>query len=228
MNRIILPFILLVLFGITSCTPRFFKGMEGEGKQTIKRENLYPFTYKAGETVTFSMQLEYKDNVMNSILLVQPEENGNIRGVCTSVFGSTVLDFYLTEKGMLIYDCMDQLKHKKLLRLLEKDLMTSFFKRFKKPTYEVRVWSKKTNSKSTIATDKLLLGKGYCIKSKMGKCKIKTDEIEQHVTEIENSGKISAAQIQYEYEQGNFTPKTIKIKHPNLGLSILIEKYESE
>lgn len=227
MNRIVFSFIVLILFGTSACTPSFFKGMEGRGKQTIKREQLYPFTYN-GDTETFSMQLEYKDNVMNCILQVQPEENGNIRGVCTSVFGSTVLDFYLTEKGMLIYDCMDQLKHKKLLRLLEKDLMTSFFKIFDQPTYKARVWSKEANSQSTIATEKLVLEKGYNFKGKMGKCKIKTDEIEQHVMEIENSGKISAAQIQFEYEQGNFAPKTIKIKHPNLGLSILIEKYIAE
>ena len=228
MNKLILPSLLLPLFIASACTPKLFKGMEGEGKQTIKREQLYPFSYRKGETVTYSMQLDYKDNVINCILLVEPDEKGNIRGVCTSVFGSIVLDFYLNEKGMLIYDCMEQLKHKKLLRLLEKDLMTTFFKRFDKETYEARVWHLEHNSPSTIATDKLVLNKGYNIKGKLGKCNIKTDEIEQHVLEIGNSGKLSAANIRFEYEQGNIVPKTVKISHPNLGLSILIEKYETE
>lgn len=228
MNKFVLPLVLVPLFIVSACTPRLFRGMDREARQTIKRDQLYPFNYTRGETETYSMQLNYKDNVINCILLVEPEENGNIRGVCTSVFGSTVLDFYLTEKGMFIYDCMEQLKHKKLLRLLEKDLMTTFFKRFDQASYEAKVWSLRYNSPSAIATEPLVLSKGYSLKGKMGKCHIKTDEIEQHVVAIENSGKLSAANIRFNYAQGNPSPQTVSINHPNLGLSILIEKYETE
>lgn len=221
---------LLVLLVCSSCTPKLFKGMEGDGTQTIKKADLYPFTLKAGEPLVYSMELNMHDNVVNTLLQVEPDADlKNIRLVCTSVFGTTILDANISEKGMMIYDCADQIKHKKLLRLLEKDLQTLFLKNLADKSYKAKVYRQYyANTTSAIANDTILMCSGYKVKTEKGRVDYKTDEIEQKLTEIATEGKLTKSNISLTYKDGNYMPNSIKIEHPVLKLSMNLELQETD
>ncbi|MCQ2192725.1 MAG: hypothetical protein MJZ23_07715 [Paludibacteraceae bacterium] len=222
-----LPFCLVLLLN-SACTPDIFKGMESKGKQTIQRANLYPYHLNADQSTMYSMELGFHDNMLSCLLLVQPDEaQKNTRIVCTSIFGATILDATISEKGMLIYDCAEQLRHKKVLRLLEKDLQTIFLKNLKGNDFKAKVYHKSyTNNESAIATDPILMNAGYSIKTTKGKYHYKTNEVEQKLTSIATDGKLTKGKMVFEYSDGEFQPNKITIEHPILHLSILLERTE--
>lgn len=228
MKRIILLPLLLLFIG-NSCTPELFKGMESQGNCTIKKSDLYPFSVKNGQTAFYSIELNMHNNVVNGLMMVEPDEKGDdVRIVCTSVFGTTLLDASINEKGMKIYSCIDQLKHKKVLRLLEKDFKTLFLKNLGNGELKAKAYkSYYCNKASTIANDTIVMHAGYKVKSlKAHNYYYKTNEVEQKLVNIASEGKITKSKIDLEYATGDFTPNKIRIEHPILKMSILLTRTE--
>lgn len=225
MKKVIL-LLLSVMMLCGSCTPKLFKGMDGDGKQPIAKKDLYLFYPEKGKSTLYTMELNIRNNVVNCLLMVEPKDSSDdMRLVCTSVFGTTILDANLTRKGMLIYNCADEIRHKKFLKLLEKDFRTIFFQNLRrKDVYNGKVYSQAEKSEGH--HNKIVTHKGYTISPKKTKYNYKTDEVGKKLTDIETDGKLTKSNVHFDYKDGETSPYKIAIEHPVLKLSIVLELAE--
>lgn len=212
----------LMLLALSGCTPALFKGMERNGSATISRADLYPFALQQGQTEVYNMELTFRNTTMSGLMAVEPEGN-NLRLVCTSVFGSTLIDALLTSKGMQLYGCAEQLKHKKMLHLLEKDFKTVFLKNLTAESYQVKRYRHSDHNTG----DHHGATTGYVLKQPLGhKYYYKLDDQKQVLTNIATDGKLTCGNIAYGYSNGLATPQTITIEHPVLKLTITLTRTE--
>lgn len=211
---------------LSGCTPDLFKGMESTGKQSATIDNLHPYYSTTGQTTLYSIEMNVRGNTMNGVLSVLPEPDGSVRTAFTTVFGFTLFDLKIGKDSMQIYECLPQMKSKLLRKMLEKDLRILFFKNisssFLAKTYKLTY----NNGSSTIMSEKdaVILSKGYYIKNNYGKFQYKTDEVEQHISQIHSKGKILQADFTYTYAEGSDIPTKIRINHPVIKASLQLEQ----
>lgn len=72
-------------------------------------------------TQKYNLQLDFKKHHFSGMLLIKEMNRGEIRIVGTTYFGMSLFDFSLTDGSFLVNYCIEPLKRKKLLLLLESD-----------------------------------------------------------------------------------------------------------
>ncbi|MBQ0030929.1 MAG: hypothetical protein KBT32_10940 [Bacteroidales bacterium] len=198
---------------ISGCTPKIFRGMGKEGEQQITVFHLHPFTMKDGEASNYSLDIDIRGNAMSGILSVQPDSSKeSMRIICNSVFGFTLFDFDLTPKGLIIYDCADQMRNRHLIRMLEKDFRILFFQNFESQTFTSKVYAQ---------ADKR--AKGYRIKNKYGDFRYITDETAGVLKMIESDAKITQSDITFQYTADKHLDNVV-INHPVLRVKAAISR----
>lgn len=72
-------------------------------------------------TQKYNLQLDFKKHHFSGMLLIKELNSGEIRIVGTTYFGMSLFDFSLSNGSFLVNSCIEPLKRKKLLLLLESD-----------------------------------------------------------------------------------------------------------
>ena len=202
----------VVFFALTGCSPKFFSGLESAGtKKNISKQELYP-VFKAEDSVRlFNMQIDYKEKNLTGLLIVQPEENGFMRAIFTTLFGMTIFDFSFDETEFRINRCMEQMQKKMVLKLLKKDFRTLFL--YNVPSFfDAKVYERKTIA-------------GYKIKTKDGKGYFLTNKTGKQLQKIEMPGCITLLRLDYQ-DYNNTFPERIQLSHPKIKLSMQLDKIE--
>lgn len=74
----------------------------------------------------YHLQLDLRKTHTSGLMIVQRAEPQAIRLVCMSYFGLSLFDFTLTDSTLVVHQCIEPMRHKRLLRLLERDLRHLF------------------------------------------------------------------------------------------------------
>lgn len=82
----------------------------------------------------YNLKFDFHRTHLSTILAVRKVDSGEIRMIGASPFGLSLFDFGLREDSLHVYSCIEPLRKKKLLKLLEDDFNTIFLsdKRLKK------------------------------------------------------------------------------------------------
>ena len=195
---------------VTSCTPKFFSGLESTGKKSVSKQELYPVFGASDSTCLFNMQIDYKENNFTGLLVVKPEENNSIRAIFTTLFGMTVFDFEFNESEFKINRCMEQLQKKRVLNLLKKDFRTLFLYNVPSP-FDAKVYQGKEGAI------------GYNIKTKDGKGYFLTNRNLKQLQKTEMPSCLTLLRLDYQNYHNAF-PKQIQMTHPKIKLTIQLDK----
>jgi len=204
---------LFLILSFTSCSPKFFSGMESTGtKKNISKQELYPVFKAEAPIRMFNMQIDYKETNLTGLLIVKPEGANSTRTIFTTLFGMTVFDFEFSETDFKVNRIMEQMNKKMVLNLLKKDLRTLFL--YNIPLhFDAKVYQGK---EATV---------GYKIKTKDGKGYFLTNTAEKQLKKVEMPGCITRLNLDYQNYNNGF-PEQIVMYHPKIKLRMQLERIE--
>ena len=142
-------FLLLLGVGVSSCSPRI----------QSKQANLPEIVTTDGVSQKFNLQLDFMKHHFSGLLIARRMADDEVRLLFTSYFGLSIFDFSLRNDSLHVNSCIEPMRKKNLLRILEHDLKQVFL-----PNQQVRI-----KEKSSIF-EKRISGKG------MGKAIISLSE----------------------------------------------------
>ena len=218
MNKPIAATVTLLVLLTTGCAPGIYKGLSRAGKENITATALYPFRHTPGQASYYATELKVRNNTINGILTILPDSaNKNIRVAMTSVFGPTLFDFNITPRRMEVYTINPKLSYRFMLKTLEKDFRMILFKNLPQQSIEAKAYHETIDNKH--------IRSGYTINNKYGKFYYLADDFAHRLTQAESDGKLTRAEMSYEYEAGNSMPSKICIKHPVIKTTITLTPY---
>lgn len=202
---------LLSTLMLGSCTPSIFKGMDKSAKTNITQEQLYSSYLEKENTYFFDTEIRFHDNVLNGIIVVQDTRtsNGELRAICTSVFGATVFDMVLTRDKMTPLVCPPQIQKKKIVNLIEQDLRMLFS--FEKLTDTIEARQYKSEGKT-----------GYEFKSEGKKMRFVVDDKTKSVEEKEKKGVLTKTTVNVEYDEDK-NLRQLVLRHPKIKGSLTLK-----
>lgn len=126
MNCSALIKISVAVWVLAGCSPEITKGFRKAGKTAVAAQDLYPF-WTPQRTHLFTMKIDFREKHFSGLLLVKQTGDGYYRMVFNTHFGMGVFDFEFRRDTFLVHSCMEMLRKKRILNLLEKDFRTLFF-----------------------------------------------------------------------------------------------------
>jgi len=139
---------ILIGIGVASCSPRIHQ-------QTVLPEIIVTDSVSQ----KFNMQLDFMKHHFSGLLMVRRMADDEIRLLFSTYFGLSIFDFSLRGDSLHVNSCVEPMRKKKILRILEQDFKQVFL-----PNQKVRI-----KEKSRIF-EKRISGKG------MGKAVISLNE----------------------------------------------------
>lgn len=114
------------------------------------RAELPPVIQTSSSTQKFNMQFDFMKHHFSGLLVARRMKNEEVRLLFTTYFGLSVFDFSLRNDSLIVNSCIEPMRKKKVLDLLERDLKTLFL-----PSRSARVKKKSTTFEQRIS------GKGF-------------------------------------------------------------------
>lgn len=108
--------LLLLLFIQFSCSH----------KVTGEASALPPIIVTGQQSVKYNMQLDFRKHHFSGMLIVRQMPGNEIRILGATYFGLSLFDFSLTDEVMKVNSCIDPMKKKRILQLLERDFKNLF------------------------------------------------------------------------------------------------------
>lgn len=78
------------------------------------------------KTEKYNLSFVFRGNTTSGTLISKKMEDGEVRIIAVTLFGLSLFDFGLTKEKMCIYNCIEPLNKKKVLKLLENDFRLLF------------------------------------------------------------------------------------------------------
>ena len=129
---------LLLLFILLSCSHRV------TGEATA----LPPILQAEAQSQKYNLQLDFMKHHFSGMLIVRQMPNNEIRILGSTYFGLSLFDFSLHRDTFIVNSCIEPMRKKKMLKILETDFKNLFLKsekaRIKKKssTFEQRISGK--------------------------------------------------------------------------------------
>lgn len=129
---------LLLLFILLSCSHRV------TGEATA----LPPILQAEAQSQKYNLQLDFMKHHFSGMLIVRQMPDNEIRILGSTYFGLSLFDFSLHRDTFIVNSCMEPMRKKKMLKILETDFKNLFLKsekaRIKKKssTFEQRISGK--------------------------------------------------------------------------------------
>lgn len=109
--------LLLTLLICTSCA----------SSRTVNAEaSLYPIINAQEQSQKYNMQLDFMKHHLSGMLIVRRLPDDEIRILASTYFGLSLFDFSLQGDEFRVNSCMEPMKKKKILQLLEADFKNLF------------------------------------------------------------------------------------------------------
>jgi hypothetical protein len=214
-GEVLTGFILCAVLFFSSCTPKIFSSLESVGKKkNISKEELYPIFKSTDSTRMFNMEITYKENSFNGLLVVKPNEDGSRHVVFTTLFGMTIFDFEISESEFKVNRCMEQMQKKMVLNLLKKDFRTLFLYNVPE-TFDAKVYQGDASVPQVA---------GYSIKTADGKGYFVTVSSQKQLQKVETPGCITRLLL----DSKNTIPQQIQLFHPKIKLKMQLEELVNE
>ncbi|MDR3350311.1 MAG: hypothetical protein LBN98_01520 [Prevotellaceae bacterium] len=208
MKYFVLIKISIALLGLSACAPAITKGFRKAGETTVAAQDLYPF-WAPQQTHLFAMKIDFRQHHFSGLLLAKQAGEGYFRIVFNTHFGMGVFDFEFRRDTFLIHSCMEELRHRKILKLLEKDFRTLFFLDMKPRNNKAAVYYSPRDASLEINR----INGRYYLKNNTQKTLLKTETSQGAHTGY------------YDFtDYHNRFPETITIKHSGIHLQIVLEK----
>lgn len=124
-----------ILFTAVSCAPRLQKG---QARMPDRSHAVLPAVIPTDSvSQKFNLQLDFMKNHFSGMLIARRMANDEVRLLFTTYFGLSVFDFTLRGDTLHVNSCVEPMRKKNILRILEHDLKQVFL-----PGQTVRVKQK--------------------------------------------------------------------------------------
>lgn len=204
MKQVFIFIYTILLVSVAGCAPKIFEGLEYKTKESILKENLYPFFSPVDSVYVFDMQISYKENDYAGTLIVKHVDNTMARAVFTSVFGITIFDFELSEADFKVNRCVEPMQKKVVLNLFRKDFRTLLLYGVS-ASFKAKIYQ---GSNNVI---------GYKVKTSNGLTYFLTDTEHKELQKIQTPGCFTLLQVNCSDFDKHF-PQHISISHPRIKL----------
>lgn len=116
MIRYFLFFSILICIGLTSCSKKLYP-TGTENHALINVDNTVQ---------KYNLKMDIRKNHMSGILAVRKMDSGEIRIVGVTQFGLSLFDFGLQGENWQVHSCIEPMRNKRFLNLLESDFKLLF------------------------------------------------------------------------------------------------------
>jgi hypothetical protein len=196
-----------------ACCPT--AGLRGSGRKLVQRGNLYPALANAEKKgAWFNISIKFFKNEQSGQLLVKQTNDTTIRVLFTTPIGFKIFDFAITPQDFIVHACIEPLKKKNILRIMDKDFRLMFCTN---DTYgRSRVFIGKRDT--TLLAYKLKsLGKSYYWVNQQTKKLVKIDN---------HSFPFGGARVNFDYTDGLLSKITLKQK--GIKLRFELEPFKAD
>lgn len=118
-------FLTVALAGLASCTPKIFNqsGLRPTTSVKMHRSNLMPVFDEYEAARYYSAQVDFKENSLTGVLALSREAQDprKFRLIMMTQFGVPIFDFSVSQDSFIVNSCMEQLKKKVVMKILERD-----------------------------------------------------------------------------------------------------------
>jgi len=189
-------------------------GLRSAGKRAVQRSDLYPVMERQGtkKEAWFNISIQFFKSEQSGQLLVKQTNDTTTRVVFMTAVGFKIFDFAITPHDFTIHTCIDPLRKKNILRIMEKDFRLMFCTNL---VYEPsKIYSSKSDT--GIVVYKLRIpGKSY----------YRVNEQKKTLIHIDNHAfPVGGAKVNFEYTEGSLLPK-IHLKQKGIKLRFELEPF---
>ena len=191
-------------------------GLKSSGRTVVRRNELYlPVDKTEKKMAWFNISIQFFKNEQSGQLLVKQTNDTTTRVLFTTPVGFKIFDFAITPYDFKILACIDPLRKKKILHIMEKDFRLMFY------ANDIYKSSKKYTGKSDTSLEVYKirsLGKSYywINKQKKGLCKIDN-----------HTFPIGGARVSFDYADSSLLP-TIRLKQKGIKLRFELVPFNAE
>ena len=210
-NLKLISLIICILLSACSATG----GLKNTGKHVVHRAELFPLFDRLGEKkeAWFNISIQFFKNEQSGQLLVKQTNDTTTRVLFMTVVGSKIFDFAITPHDFQVLSCIDPLRKKKILRMMEKDFRLMFC------TNVIYESSKAFISKSDTAIGVYKLqvpGKSYYWVNRQKRVLTKIDH---------HAFPVGGARVNFDYTDSARMPK-IHLKQKGIKLRFDLEPFK--
>lgn len=113
----LISFTLLLSVILTAC---------GTRQSVVSNPTLPVLQTDSIESSKYALSFVFKGNITAGTLITKKMDREEIRIFALTLFGMSLFDFGLKEKEMVVYSCIEPLRQKKVLKILENDFRLLF------------------------------------------------------------------------------------------------------
>lgn len=188
-------------------------GLKSSGRIVVHRNDLFPVIDKNEKrTAWFNIAIQFFKNEQSGQLLVKQTNDTTTRVLFTTPVGFKIFDFAITPHDFKVIACIDPLKKKKILRIMDKDFRLMFCAN---DSYtSSRIFTGKIDSSLVVYK----LGKSYYWVNKQKKVLSKIDN---------HAFPIGGARVSFDYTKDSLMPK-ITLKQKGIKLRFELEAFQTE
>ena len=182
-------------------------GCSGSRKSVGEVSLPLPYSALAAGGLVYDASFQYKDFQASGLLVIKRLEESQYHVVLVSKFGPSLMEFKLNREGIQWIKTFDQLKKKKVEKLLERDFRMLLLSALDNPKKVERQGQK----------DSLLL---YKVKG-VPNMQLRVDPTSKRVLYAENRGFVNPVKtkVSFSYQEQDI-PQTISLKHTHVKMSL--------
>jgi hypothetical protein len=203
-------FLVCILSGCSSTV-----GLRSAGKISVNRGDLYPALDKNGKKPAwFNISIQFFKNEQSGQLLVKQTNDTTTRILFTTPVGFKIFDFAITPHEFKVLACIDPLKKKKILRIMDKDFRLMFCAN---DVYSSKMFVGKNDTNQVV----------YKIRS-AGKSFYWVNKKDKQLNKIDNHAfPIGGARVNFDYVKGSLLP-TIWLKQKGIKLKFELVPFNAD